>query len=84
MFTLYKNAKGICVAICLTGLMGEKLYCIFIVYEKALDKIDTSFLWQKLLTEQVRSKFVNALRSMYSVVKSCIRFRSSTQQFYNS
>ena len=30
-----------------------------------------SFLWQKLLKENVSSKFVTALRSMYSVVESC-------------
>ena len=32
----------------------------------------------------VSSKFVNALQSMYSVVKSCVRYRSSTSRFYNS
>ena len=63
---------------------GGELYCVFIDYEKAFDKIDRSFLWQKLLTEQVSSKFVNAWQSMYSVVKSCIRYRSSTSRFYNS
>ena len=39
---------------------GEKLYCVFIDYEKAFDKIDRSLLWQKLLSEQVSSKFVEA------------------------
>ena len=64
--------------------MGEKLYCVFIDYEKAFDKIDRSFLWQKLSKEQVSSKFVNALQSMYSLVKSCVRYRSSTSWFFNS
>ena len=63
--------------------MGEKLYCVFIDYEKAFDKIDRSFLWQKLLTEQV-SGFVNALSSMYTVVKSCVKYGSNTSRFFNS
>ena len=64
--------------------LGEKLYCVFIDYEKAFDKINRSFLWQKLLVENVSSKFVSALRSMYTVVKSCVRDRSSTSSFFNS
>ena len=63
---------------------GEKLYCVFIDYEKAFDKIDRSLLWQKLLSEQVSSKFVEALSSMYSVVKSCVRYQSHTSRFFNS
>ena len=62
---------------------GKKLYCV-IDYEKAFDKIDRSFLWQKLLTEQVSGKFVNALSSMYTVVKSCVKDGSNTSRFFNS
>ena len=64
--------------------LGEKLYCFFFDYEKAFDKINRSFLWQKLLVENVSSKFVSALRSMYTVVKSCVRYRFSTSSFFNS
>ena len=45
----------------------EKSYCIFIDYEKAFDKVNRFFLWQKLLSENVRSKFVNPLHSMYQL-----------------
>ena len=63
---------------------GEKLYCIFIDYKKAFDKVNRSFLWQKLLSENVSSKFVNALRSMYSIVRSCIRFQANKSRFFTS
>ena len=35
---------------------GEKLYCVFIDYEKAFDRIDRSLLWHKLIFEKVSSK----------------------------
>ena len=63
---------------------GEKLFCAFIDYEKAFDKIDRSLLWQKLVSEHVSTKLVQAISSMYSVVKSCIRYRSSLTGFFSS
>lgn len=63
---------------------GNKLYCIFIDYEKCFDKIDRSFLWQKLLSENISSKFVRAIKSMYSRVKSCIKFNSSFSDFFDT
>ena len=63
---------------------GEKLYCVFIDYEKAFDKIDRPLLWQKLTAEKVSSKLVKAISSMYTVVKSCIRYRSSQSMFFDS
>ena len=63
---------------------GEKLYCVCVDYAKAFDKINRSLLWQKLLSENVSSKFVNALRSMYSSVRSCVRYQSSKSRFFSS
>ena len=62
----------------------EKLYCAFIDYEKAFDKVDRSFLWQKLMLEKVRSKLVKTLNAMYSVVRSCVRHRSAYSSFFHS
>ena len=55
---------------------GEKLYCCFIDYQKAFDRIDRSLLWHKLVFENVSSKFVRALKSMYDVVRACVRYNS--------
>ena len=63
---------------------GDKLYCVFVDYKKAFDRIDRTLLWQKLISEHLNIKFVKALSSMYCVVKSCIRYKSSLSQFFNS
>ena len=39
----------------------QKLYCVFIDFEKAFDKIDRMALWHKLILENVSSKIVKAL-----------------------
>ena len=59
---------------------GEKLYCIFIDF----DRVDRSLLWHKLIYENVSSKFVRAMKWMYNVVKSCVRYKSSLSGFVNS
>ena len=63
---------------------GEKLYCCFIDYEKAYDRIDRPLLWHKLIFEKVSSKLVKALKSMYGVVRACIRYKSLHSSFFNS
>ena len=63
---------------------GDKLYCVFVDYEKAFDRIDSTLLWQKLMSANISSKFVRALSSMYQVVKACIRYKSSISQFFSS
>ena len=62
---------------------GCKLYCVFLDYEKEFDKIDRSFLWHKLISENVSSKLVKTLKSMYTTVKSCIRYRSTISGFFD-
>ena len=63
---------------------GEKLYCVFIDYKKCFDKIDRTYLWHKLLLENVSCKFVKAIKAMYTTVKLCIRYKSSFSQFFTS
>ena len=63
---------------------GQKLYAVFIDYEKCFDKIERSLLSQKLLSENVSCKVVKAVRSMYITVKSCVEYKSSYSNFFNS
>ena len=63
---------------------GQRLYCVFTDYEKCFDKIDRSLLWQKLLAEHISSKVVKAIKSMYTTVKSCVKYKSSYSKFFDS
>ena len=57
---------------------GQKLYAIFIDYEKCFDKINHMFLWQKLISENVGSKMTNAIKAMYSIVRSVVKHKQET------
>ena len=50
----------------------QKLYCAFIDFEKAFDKINRLLLWNKLLEIGVSTKMVNSLKAMYSYAKSYV------------
>ena len=52
---------------------GQKLYSVFIDYEKCFDTINRRILWQKLLAEHVSSKMINATKAMYATVRSIIK-----------
>ena len=62
----------------------KKLYCAFIDLEKAFDKVERSYLWQKLLNEKVSTKMVKSLKAMYNTVKACIRYKSKISGTFDS
>ena len=64
--------------------VNKKLYCAFIDFEKCFDEIDRSYLFQKLLKENVSSKHVNAMRNMYTTIKSCVRINNELSPFIKS
>ena len=39
----------------------KRLYCAFLDYEKAFDKVNRAFLWQKLLSENVQGKILTVV-----------------------
>ena len=63
---------------------GQKLYTVFIDYEKCYDKINRQFLWQKLIAENVSSKVTKAIKAMYSTVKSAIKYNRETSNYITS
>lgn len=48
------------------------------------DKIDRVYLWGKLLNSNVSTRFITALKSMYTVVRSYIRHGSNKSDFIAS
>ena len=62
----------------------RKLYCAFIDFRKAFDLVYRNGIWYKLLQDNVSTKFVNMLQSMYKSVKVCIRANSNISDFIDS
>ena len=53
---------------------GSKLYCAFIDFTKAFDYVVQDNLWYKMIKLGIRGKILNIIKSMYSVVKSRVKY----------
>ena len=51
----------------------KKLFCAFVDFSKAFDKIQRDLLWFKLVKEGVSNRMFKAIQAMYKSVKSVIR-----------
>ena len=61
----------------------KKLYCLFVDYRKAYDKIQRNILWEKLLRTGIKGNILNIIKDMYSKAKSCVKSqRQGTSQFF--
>jgi hypothetical protein len=60
----------------------QRLYCLFIDYEKAFDKINRTFLWQKLLNTGINGPVLNIIKELYARAKSCVRFNNSQSDLF--
>jgi len=52
----------------------KKLFVAFIDFTKAFDYIVRDILWYKLIKLGIRGKLLNIIRSMYSIVKSRVKY----------
>ena len=53
---------------------GNKLYCAFIDFTKPFDYVVRDNLWYKMIKLGIRGKILNIIKSMYSVVKSRVKY----------
>ena len=51
----------------------KRLYCLFIDYEKAFDRVERAFLRQKLLDSGVDGRMLTVIKDMYRKAKSCVK-----------
>ena len=51
----------------------KHLYCLFIDYEKAFDRVERAFLWQNLLDSGVDGRIMTIIKDMYRKAKSCVK-----------
>ena len=61
----------------------RKLYCAFIDYKAAYDKIDRVLLWGKLLKSGINGSIFKVIFNMYSEVKSCIQTNGQLTEYFS-
>ena len=60
----------------------KKLYCAFIDFEKAFDKVWREDLWYKLLLHNINGIMYKVILNMYENVKSCVTSNNCTSDFF--
>ena len=53
---------------------GKRLYCAFVDFAKAFDYVVRENVWYKLIKIGIRGKILNIIKSMYSCVKSRVKY----------
>ena len=62
---------------------GKKLYCAFVDFTKAFDYVVRENLWYKMIKYGIRGKILNVIKSMYSSVKSRVKYNNELgNEFY--
>jgi hypothetical protein len=62
---------------------NKSLFVAFIDFKKAFDFIVRDILWYKLIKYGVRGKILNVILSMYSKLKSKIKYNNSVSESYS-
>ena len=68
--------------ISLSNLYKKKMYCIFIDFEKAFDKVWRTGLWNKMLQSHINGKMYNVIFNMYQGIKSRISFNGMNSNYF--
>lgn len=62
---------------------GSRLPCAFVDLQKAFDSVYRQALWFKLYHLGLDGKLLKMFRSMYNIVKSCVKHSDSYSDFFN-
>ena len=60
----------------------HKLFCCFIDFSQAFDKVWRIGLWSKLITTGVNGKIFNVIYQMYQNVKSCVSLNGESSSYF--
>ena len=60
----------------------NKLFCAFIDFSQAFDKVWRVGLWQKLLFNSIKGKFFRVIYNMYDNIKSCVSHQGSVTNLF--
>ena len=61
----------------------KKLFCCFVDYKKAFDSVNRFKLFFKLARSGITGKFLKIVKSLYSDVKACVRYKNSMSDFFS-
>ena len=63
---------------------GKKLYSAFIDYKKAFDSVNSVYLWQKLINNNIDGKMFKIIYNLYANAQSCVRIGNSKSTSFSS
>ena len=58
-------------------------FCAFIDFRKAYDSINRELLWAKLDSTGIYGKLLDAIKSLYVSVASCVRLNNLTTDWFD-
>ncbi|MES9881290.1 MAG: reverse transcriptase family protein [Sedimenticola sp.] len=61
----------------------KKLYCAFIDFKAAFDKVWRNGLWTKLIDHNINGKCLTLIKNMYNNIKSCVLANGNKSSFFS-
>jgi hypothetical protein len=61
---------------------NKKIFCAFVDFEKAFDKVWREALWYKLLLNNINGKMYRLILNMYDNIKSCVVYNNCKSDFF--
>ena len=62
----------------------RRLYCCFVDFQKAFDSVNRYKLWFKLFNVGIRGKLLQIIQSLYSNVKSCVKYDGFLSEYFQN
>lgn len=60
-----------------------RFYCLFINFAKAFDSVEHDKLWDALIRKGVGGKYLNAIKSLYANLKSCVKTTKGLTDYFH-